>query len=195
MASLGTGQIRAFLALPLAEAFQSEVSPVIEKWVREFPSVRWVKPAEIHVTIHFFGTLEKEAVARVNELVRPLAEECAPFEIFLNGTGAFPSARRPRVFWMGIEGEVEPLKTLHAGIRRALSGGGFPVEERAFSPHLTVGRIRVGEGATERFPIHLDFPATRPRRMERIVLFESHLTPAGAHYEVLETYPFSQTKA
>jgi len=192
MASVGAGRIRAFLALPLSDAFQVEVAPVLEKWMREFSAVRWVKPTEIHLTLHFFGSLEKEAVAQVNGLVRPLAQKCAPFEIFLQGTGAFPSASRPRVFWIGIKGTVESLRELHAGISGALSGAGFPVEERAFTPHLTVGRVR--DGGKQRLPVNLDFPATRPRRMDRIVLFESHLTPSGAHYEVIGTYPFSETK-
>ncbi len=192
MASVGAGRIRAFLALPLSDAFQAEVAPVLEKWVREFPAVRWVKPAEIHVTLHFFGSLEKEAVAQVSGLVRPLTQQFAPFEIFLHGTGAFPSSSRPRVFWMGIEGNVEPLKELQAGISRTLSRGGYPVEEKVFTPHLTVGRVR--DGGKQRLPVNLDFPATPPRRMDRIVLFESHLTPSGAHYEVIETYPFAETK-
>ena len=188
MASVEAGKIRAFLALPLAEAFQQEVSPAIGRWKKDFPGVRWVNPREIHVTLHFFGSIKKEAVTRAVGRVRPLAQKCVPFEIFLDGTGAFPSSGRLRVFWIGVEGNTAPLLGLQAEIVRNLSVAGYAVEERVFKPHLTVGRIP--EGAKARFPLSLDFPKTPPRRMDRIVLFQSCLTPNGAHYETLETFPF-----
>lgn len=189
MASLGAGRIRAFLALPLAEAFGTEVTPFIEKWKREFPGVRWVNPLEIHLTLHFFGSIEKESVGRLSSLVHPLAQKTVPFEIFLRGMGAFPSLGRPRVFWIGVEGGLEPLKTLQVGLRGALTREGYPVEERAFGPHLTVGRLR--SIWRPRHAIRLDFPHSQLRRMDRVVLFQSQLTPDGPHYETIKTFPFS----
>jgi len=191
MAPVDTKKMRVFLALPLAELFGAEVAPFIEKWRSQFPAVRWVKSTDIHVTLHFFGPVEKESVERINALVRPLAQACAPFEISLKSTGAFPSLSHPRVFWVGMEGNIAPLSQLQNEISKSLSGAGYSVEERAFKPHLTVGRVR--EGKKESFlPAALDFPPTRPGRMDRIVLFQSELTPGGSHYEILETYPFSK---
>jgi len=190
VASVETSTIRTFLALPLASSFEKEVEPIILRLKKEYPEVRWVQPTEIHITLHFFGDITKGKISETSKLIAPIVSKTKPFQISLKGLGSFPDSKRPRVIWMGIKGDVEPLIVLQNAIEKILKQAGFPCESRSFKPHLTLGRVK--------FPkrqIHFqqnDFQTTSPKRMDAIVLFQSHMTPQGAHYETLETFPFSQ---
>jgi len=181
--------LRTFLGLPLATAFQGDIAPLIEKLKRDHPEVRWVKASEIHVTLHFFGSIEAEEIPKIKQLVSSVTERSRPLELCLKGVGGFPNLGRPRVVWVGIEGATEPLKALQAAIERELGKAGFPGEAREFKPHLTLGRVKEGgrvSGIDQVF-----FGATEQKKLSELVLFQSHLSPEGARYERIATFPLS----
>jgi len=182
-------KIRAFLALPLARAFQSEIHPLIEKLKGEYPAIRWVEPSQIHLTLHFFGSLPPEDVTKISKSIEPIVQKTKPLSVFLKGIGGFPNLHQPRVIWVGVEGEINALKTLQASLEEGLRKTGFPSEERLFKAHLTLGRVKKEKRVTGFQPI--DFGPTEPKRVNEITLFQSHLTPQGAHYEAIETFPLS----
>lgn len=186
---MGEVRIRAFLALPLAPLFQKEITPLAEELKKKYPQVRWVRPAEIHATLHFFGSISSEEVQKISACVSPITRNTPPCSLFLEGIGGFPNARRPRVIWLGIGGEVERLHTMQGSIEKLLSQAGYPFEERSFKAHLTLGRLK------EPKPLPgfeaLKFPRTETKSVSEIVLFQSHLSPEGAHYEAVETYPLA----
>lgn len=102
----------------------------------------------------------------------------SPFQVRIVGVGAFPSPARPRVFWLGVQGDSLPI--FHAALEEELTKIGFPRDHRPFSPHLTLGRCR------ERHPaVHEVMERRRDAdcgilQVDTIVLYESRLQPSGA---------------
>ena len=138
-------QIRAFIAVELPPAVREAVEGV----VRELRSgigdgVRWVRPEGVHLTLKFLGDIDAGSVPAVSRAMAQCAASAAPFDLFLEGVGVFPNARRPRVIWIGLGGALEPLLALQHSIDRELEGLGFARERRPFTPHLTLGRVRDG---------------------------------------------------
>jgi 2'-5' RNA ligase len=152
--------------------------------------VRWVAPDAIHLTLQFLGAVPEERVAALEAAVAEAAAESTALRLEVRGAGGFPSARRPRVLWAGLVGDLEPLAALAAGVGRRLAPLGYPPEERAFSPHLTLGRAREargapGLGAAIASAAEQEGP---PWRATDVCLVESHLSPSGARYEVVARF-------
>lgn len=183
-------KIRAFLALPLASSFEAEVGPLIDTLKKEHPEIRWIRAAQIHMTLHFFGSIAAEEVDRISKSVSPITTQTSPISLFLSEIGCFPHEARPRVIWLGIDGEIEKLNSLHMSLERELKKEGFECEERAFKPHLTLGRVKQERGLPGFRPP--EFPSTQAKKVTEIILFESHLSPAGPTYEAIATYPLSK---
>lgn len=181
--------IRAFLALPLALSFHSDISPLLENLSSKFPAVRWIKPSELHLTLHFFGSIPSSDVERISGAVKPCCEQAPPFGINLENLGGFPDLQRPRVIWLGVGGEADRLRCLCEEIETGLNRVGFFGEGPIFKPHVTVGRVRRGSKITGLEKIQ--FSPTPSRRVDEIILFRSHLTPLGATYERIATYPLT----
>ena len=181
--------IRVFLALPLAPLFQTHVEPLISQGRKRFPSIRWANPAEIHLTLHFFGSIDLKSIENINRAVEPLVSNTKELTVYLSGLGGFPNLRRPRVVWLGIQGEINRLECLRSEIEEKLGKIGFPSEKRDFLPHLTLARIKVQQGDLNLKT--LIFKNTPARPVKEIVLFQSHLGPLGARYETIKTFPFA----
>jgi RNA 2',3'-cyclic 3'-phosphodiesterase len=165
-------------------AMQAELQRAVGRSAQD---IRWVAPEGVHLTLQFLGAVPEERLAAVKDAVAGAAETARPLHLEVRGTGAFPTARRARVVWAGVGGDVAPLAELVAELGRRLAPLGFAPEERAFSPHLTLGRARDPHGAPG-MAAALAQPATAPAapwRATEIVLFESHLSPKGARYEAL----------
>ena len=182
-------KIRAFLALPLAEAFEVSVRPLLEKLKAQYPEIKWVQASQIHVTLHFFGAIGRRDVARISDCVLPVTQKTKPFHLLLHGMGGFPNLEQPRVIWGGMEGETEALTELHFALEKRLKAERFECEKRPFKPHLTLGRAREGKRVGPLKNVVLG--PTQLKRISEIILYQSILTPAGPRYEKLQTFPLS----
>lgn len=180
--------IRAFLAIPLAELFHSELEPFINGLKQRYPTIRWLPPRAVHLTLHFLGSVSMQQIEKLSYALQPCLEKVSSFEIFLEGMGAFPNFRNSRIFWVGCGGKVVNLKQVQALIEKILQGLDFPHEEHPFLPHATIGRLKAGKPPNGIEKIH--FAKTSPRMIKEIVLFQSHLTPQGSEYEPLRRYAF-----
>ncbi len=156
--------------------------------------MKWVEPRGIHLTLKFLGSVEE---AKVPALVQALPRACEgldPFEVALSGLGVFPNPSRPRVAWVGLSGGVETLLRLQEGVEKVLSPFGFPREERSFTPHLTIARLREGVAPDEARAFGQAFLRASPEsvsfKVEGISLMKSQLTPSGAIYTRLAFIPF-----
>ena len=175
--------MRAFVAVfpPLELRKQALVS------ARRLPSddrVRWSRPENVHLTLKFLGNVQEEAL---NGLRAALGEVCAghaPFDAVLEGVGAFPSERRARILWAGVNVGSARLRSLAADIDTALVPLGFEREKRTYVPHLTLGRVR-GRPASFDPPAGVEDLGFRVRHVE---LMESTLTTKGAIYRTVETF-------
>ncbi|HOG16951.1 MAG: 2',5' RNA ligase family [Syntrophaceae bacterium PtaU1.Bin231] len=190
----GTGSVRAFLAadpppevLDRIAAIQRELKKTVQG------SIAWVRPEGIHLTLKFFGNISPEQAQTIATEVRKAVSGTAALSLRGRSLGVFPDLRRPRVIWLGLEGDVEPLGALQKRIETGLESCGFAREERPFRAHLTLGRIKDGRGL-----VGLEQALKGPRLQEtgdfvvdKLTLFRSELTPKGAIYTGLATFPFA----
>ncbi|HEX6940709.1 MAG TPA: RNA 2',3'-cyclic phosphodiesterase [Longimicrobiales bacterium] len=147
--------------------------------------VRWVEPESLHVTLKFLGWVRPEDVDGLTRAMAEAVSRTRPFEIVIGGLGAFPSQRRPRVIWIGAEA-TPAMRSLKHDLEWGLASLGFEREDRAFRPHITLGRAsrdaRAGDfrGIDALFA-RVDHSAVVPVR--EVDLMRSHLSPTGARYE------------
>ena len=157
--------------------------------------MRWVCDEGLHCTLAFIGGVEVERLAAIDAALRAALAQRGPFSMRAIGVGAFPNTSRPRVVWVGLE-SLE-LAQHAAAIGAALAPLGFEPEERAFRPHLTLGRVRSSPGARElgealRRHSQDDFGVTK---VEAVVLYRSQLGPGGSRYTPLSTVPLPPGEA
>ncbi|GMV04738.1 MAG: RNA 2',3'-cyclic phosphodiesterase [Gemmatimonadota bacterium] len=179
--------MRAFIALNLPKKERQRVHRAARLLREEDMPVRWVDPDNLHVTLKFLGEVRPERVGAVEETLARVAQGTPPFPLALAGFGAFPTIRRPRVIWLGVDATPE-LRCLKQDLEWALADCGFEAETRAFHPHLTLGRAdpRDGAGAfrgLDEVVAGLEFHAEV--RMHSVDLMRSHLSRAGARYSVV----------
>ncbi len=184
--------IRAFVAVGISQEARdalAEVTHCLQE--RGVLGVRSVRPEGVHLTLKFLGDIDPTLVDCILAALERACLGTGPLNLALSGVGAFPSLANPRVLWVGLKGDLELLRELQRRINQAVSVAcGLPLEERQFSPHLTLGRLRdsvsseerrkVGEAATE---VGLD--ADVSWEVEETNLIRSTLSPSGATYEVL----------
>ena len=187
--------LRLFVALEPPDLVRRRLAALQERLKaaagRHAGDVKWVAVENVHLTLQFLGAVPEERVEAVKEAVAAAASETSPLHLELRGAGGFPNARRARVLWAGVSGEVAPLAGLVSSLGRLLGPLGFPPEERAFSAHLTLGRARDPRGApglAAALAQAADGPGA-PWRASEVVLFQSHLSPRGPRYEALARAP------
>jgi 2'-5' RNA ligase len=179
--------MRLFVAVLLDPALRPAAERVRDDILRLCPGavrgIKWVEPRNLHFTLKFLGEVPEAKFAHVAAALERLRDSEA-FDIHLEGVGAFPNLRSARVVWVGISEGADRLAALAARVEDALADAGFPREARAFSPHLTLGRVR----DSERVPaLKTALEALRcanfgVQRVESVVLMESRLSPKGPTY-------------
>ena len=135
--------LRLFVAVELPEAARDHVEIVLRRLQGlDVPGIRWVRPDSVHLTLKFLGNVPIEEVLPITEAMEQAASGTPSLTLRLDGAGVFPNPRSPRVVWLGVQGDVQPLALLQGRLEEALEAGGFAREDRAFTPHLTLGRVR-----------------------------------------------------
>lgn len=148
--------------------------------------VKWLKSVNIHLTLRFIGPTPEEEVPKIREAVNEVMGGHIDFSLRVEGTGVFPKRQRPRILWMGIQGQVAELKALVNDLNRALDPLGYPGEERDFSPHITIGRIRYPQKVTPDVSDFLNshYPSI-VFDVQKVTFFHSDLVPGGPIYSIL----------
>lgn len=189
------GNRRLFVALeppdPVRRRLAALAAGLRRSAGRAADEIRWVDPANVHLTLQFLGAVPEERVAAVEAALREAAADARPFALELRGAGGFPNARRPRVLWAALGGDVGPLAALATDVSRRLAPLGFPPEERPFAAHVTLGRARDRRGAPGLAGALAEAARAdgAPWRAAELVLFESHLSPKGPRYEAIARAP------
>ncbi len=184
-------QIRAFIAIELSEELKASLARLQDLIKLGSESyVKWVDPQGIHLTLKFLGNISVDKVSAISEAIAEVARSVAPFRLEITEFGAFPNTKAPRVAWVGLGGDLERLLTLQRGIDQALIPLGFPPEARAFSPHLTLGRVRDQATPQERRKLgervaSLEVQGQPSLYVDRVSLMRSQLTSKGAIYSRL----------
>jgi len=183
-----TEQIRSFIAIELPEKVKSGLARLRSELERtEHSFVKWVDPEGIHLTLKFLGNIPFKQVAEVTKAIEGAAQGISPFQLEISGLGAFPNVRQPRVLWVGVGGQVDTLLQLQRNIDSALASLGFTREERPFTAHLTLARVRQGASPRERkslgeLVMSASFEASYPIEAKAVSLMRSQLTWGGAIY-------------
>jgi len=183
--------IRAFIAVDLTDSVRERVSALQERLRSSRADVSWVAPANLHLTLKFLGNIEEDPIGSLKEALGSAAKELKPFSIRLEGIGAFPKTTSPRVLWVGVEAGKEELIGLGHAIHKACCSIGFPEEERPFSPHLTIGRVRSHQETASLIQKlqTAEFSSSEPIPVKEVVLFRSDLSPKGPTYSPLAVLP------
>ena len=185
--------IRSFIAIDFPEETRKALEDIQKKLKKSEAGVRWVKPSSIHLTLKFLGNIH---LAQVEDIALAVAEEVRdqpPITLGAAGLGAFPSRKKPRVIWIGMEGEVQRLTRIQARVENALEPLGFVREKRVFQPHLTIGRVK----DRRRLQALIDALATLDMEpfnsfdADEIILYKSDLRPTGAIYTKLHRMPLA----
>jgi 2'-5' RNA ligase len=188
--------LRTFVAIDLGENLAKGLA-ALERQLRELPGangVRWVAVANIHLTLKFMGDIPQGRVDELGETVATAAAGTGGLELHANGVGCFPDARRPRVVWVGLTGDVSRLSALASRIENALAAKGIRREDRGFTPHLTLGRVKREATTIERTKLGeaiKNFPPSEYGiiRADAVRFIMSDLRPEGPTYTTLRTIP------
>jgi 2'-5' RNA ligase len=190
---------RTFFAIEIPESLGLELERLQAGLTADLPGCRWTSSRPFHMTLAFLGDVSNDEVEVLQRVVASSVCRFEPLDLRIDGLGAFPSPRRPRVLWAGLTAqEPESLRNLRESIVAAANLGGHRVDEERFHPHVTLGRFKPGRRRS------CDLPAIVERyrswtcgefRAAQVVGFASRSLGAGSVYEVLSRGRLSGEKS
>ncbi len=184
--------IRSFLAFELPPEIREKIGAVSRELQKTRIPVRWVKVENIHLTMIFLGSVNEDAIDEIKEKVHLVVNRFSTIRTRLNGVGVFPHWRKPRVIWVGLNGEIETLSNLRDQLQSELKVLGLREEKRPFRPHLTIGRFKGRVDRDEELKSILDRHhdiASNLHHLNELILFKSDLKPDGPVYTRMATWP------
>jgi len=192
----GKTGIRSFIAVELTDAVRQALAGVQCDLKAQAPprAVRWTRPDSIHLTLQFLGDILPDQVEAVAGALRVACAGRGPFAFELAGAGVFPNLNRPRVVWVGVVEPSGALAALQQRVAQALAPLGFSPEERAFTPHLTIGRAARDAGPRDLAALGALIARAGVGSLGRVAvdhvnLMRSDLKPEGAVYTPLAIVP------
>jgi 2'-5' RNA ligase len=177
--------MRLFIAIE----FPDEVKKALISLRKDIPGARWVPAEQIHLTLAFLGEVDEITSGRLNDELSQIRS--SSFKLCFTGTGCFSDRRRPRVLWVGLKPEPR-LNLLAAKVRAAVLTCGIPQEERPFSPHITLARLKLP--SSRESGVFLDQQAQKilpPLSVQEFTLFQSRLTTQGAVHIPIHRFPLA----
>ncbi len=184
--------IRSFLAFELPPDIKKEVARISVEVKKSGIEAGWVKPDNIHLTVIFMGDVDEKDIPAIISGIDNTVGKYEPFRISLGGMGIFPDARKPRVLWLGLDGEIERLASLRDAMQTPLEVYGIEQEKRAFRPHLTLGRFR--KPVKDRDALKKCIDTYRDisgpdGKLDELILFKSDLRQGGSVYSRIHSWP------
>lgn len=181
--------LRLFIALEIPPDVLDVITALQDDLKRLVPAraARWTRMEGIHLTLKFLGDTPPGQLESINEALRKAAVGHHPLDLAAQGLGCFPDARRPRVLWLGLAGDLPRLRMLAESVESHIAPLGFPPEERGFNPHLTLARTS-REASRQEIAGLADLVSNHDAgqiaawRAESISLMKSELRPDGARY-------------
>jgi 2'-5' RNA ligase len=189
--------VRLFVAVeidPAVRAAAAAAGEALRARLDHAVDARWIPEQNLHITLWFIGEVADERVpALLASLDAPFA--VAPFDLEIDGLGAFPPSGPPRVFWLGVRRGGDALAALHGEMSRRLEPHGFIPERRPYSAHLTIARVREtgrrGGLAAVRRALSSGLSHAGTSRVTAVTVFRSRLSPKGASYEPVLRVPLN----
>ena len=174
--------MRAFLGIPIPNQLKPRIIQIQD--VLDDFDIKLVEKENLHFNLKFFREIEFEKIEKLKQNLEKISAQFEPFEININGIGAFPSKSYVRVIWLGVKEGYQTFKSLADMAENSLSNLGFEKEEQ-FVPHLTLGRVRSGRNKTELLVFLRKYENIDVGKMmiDKLTLFQSKLSPKGPVYE------------
>lgn len=184
--------IRTFVALDLPPAVQRDLADFCAPLQKLDVAVSWIRPDRIHLTLKFLGNVDPSLIDPMGVALRAAVGDTRSFTLRPAGCGAFPTLRDMRVIWVGVRGDLEPLRALHRRVEDALEPLGFAKENRPFRAHLTIGRVKGRRHIKSLQDMLVAQQAYQGVAFDvsEVVLYKSDLKPDGAQYTPLKRIPF-----
>jgi len=191
--------LRVFIALEIPLPIRQAISAQTESLRSTLGQiVRWVPIENMHLTLKFIGDISPANVDMFSQMLtaeaaRARSASCAPFRMQVGELGSFPTPRRARVIWIGIQAPAA-LDSLQHGIESAAARLGYEPETRPFSPHLTIGRVRQPVNTRDQQRVRAALERTQvgalgAAEISAVHLFKSDLQPTGSIYTRLFSAP------
>ena len=184
----GTEEWRVFCAIELPAEVRARLEDHMRRLRKEVPdaAASWSRVENIHLTLKFFGNVDVARIQQISEAAKRAVKEFSTFPIAVGETGVFPRPSRPQVLWIGVKDQARQLSALQEKLESECAAEGFPKEERAYKPHLTIARLRRPEGARHLAHAHLQMKFDPIEvDVKDIVIFRSELSPKGSKYSVI----------
>lgn len=189
--------IRAFIAIDFPTPIRQKIKQLSDELQTQTPpdALKWVSAENMHLTLRFLGELPEPTINEIKTRLKNSPFAVPPFKISFKGLGMYPNIRQPRVIWLGIT-NTEPLRQIYRDIQQSLESINVPPDNKPFSPHLTLARLRrhvtkeqaqqVGNRLSQ-FKVGEIGPCT----IQAIHLYQSQLTGQGPIYTPLLTMPLN----
>jgi 2'-5' RNA ligase len=187
-------RLRTFIALDLGKTIRDRLVTLQETLSRSAPDVKWVEPENLHVTLLFIGEVDERAMLEVCRGVGQSCQSIARFRMSVETLGCFGNPRRPRTIWVGIGDGAAEVTALHGALEeKLLELGCYRREERAFTPHITLGRVKQDDSGAD-LSVILQKKANWQAGtvdVSEVLVMSSELTPQGPIYTVLSRAPLT----
>lgn len=176
--------MRTFIAIEIPEEIKKQMAEAQRRLKGAGVDASWTRSEGVHLTLKFLGEIPESKVSEIMSALTGAASGSGRFRLEVAGVGAFPNSGNARVVWVGVSGDIEKLTGLQAGVEDAMARLGMKCEERKFTPHLTLGRIKYIRskeswlGALEELK-DIKFPGFD---VTSVSLMKSELRPSGAAY-------------
>ena len=188
-----SGKKRTFIAVRFSDeviAALDDLQARLKAAVGSRAKIKWVEPGNIHLTLQFLGDVGVEVLEEMAGLLKEAFTDNPPFEVKLYSLGVFPSPRKPRVVWVGIQTGVLELKAVSDAVHQVTQDFGFMREKRPFRPHVTLGRVRnpqksadISTGLEE-----IGEAGAGSCQIDMVHLVASELRPTGPVYTTLDSF-------
>lgn len=187
---------RVFVAVPLPDDIKAAIAGVSWEMQKLDPRapVAWVREEGMHITLHFLGDQDEEAIGKIDNAIGIIVSEYRKTRYALGGINFFPDARQPRVIYVSAkEQDGAMLESLQGRLGKEFEKRGIDVDHREWHPHVTIGRIKgVGAPAAQYAVMGVE-PV--PFLVDSIDLTESRLEPTGATYTIIKRYSLHGTSS
>ncbi len=181
-------RVRSFIGVEVGDEVRRKAVALQKQLAKTGAGVKWAAEGGMHVTLLFLGELDDRDIVPVCKAVGAAARAEAPFPLRVSGVGAFPNARRPKVLWGGITDGAEPLRRLYTALEaKLLDLGLYLKEERDYTPHLTLGRVKGeadGNTLAPELPKLLAWDGGRGQ-VNEVCVYSSEMRRDGPEYVVL----------